>query len=354
MAINFTQFDLKNPSNEDFLVGYKSDGSAEYRTTVSGLLSSKVNKNTNSSIIAQPGDNLIAKYNEAKILTPNGQALSNTNRATLIILPGRYTLASSLEVNTEFVDIVGLGSQKLDRGAIAAVLIDGNVIPIVVTANNVRIKGLGTTDIAARIQIGSNLPLQVFEDCVAGDNSFGSFEFGGASSAGTFINCKAGNRSFGSGGSANGTFINCEAEFLSFGTSYDEMGFNSNGIFKNCKAGYSSFSYGDFSDANGTYENCEAGNSSFGGDGSANGIFINCVGSFNCFGGIGTLINQGSTSGVFTNCTAGPDSFGTNNLGAIRAGKLYNCRLTAGTFKSVTTGGLMRNCIDGNNNIVDQ
>ena len=39
MAINFTQFDLKNPTNSDFLVGYKSDGSAEYRTTVSRLLS---------------------------------------------------------------------------------------------------------------------------------------------------------------------------------------------------------------------------------------------------------------------------------------------------------------------------
>ena len=46
MAINFTQFDLKNPTNSDFLVGYKSDGSAEYRTTVNGLLSSYIKSDT--------------------------------------------------------------------------------------------------------------------------------------------------------------------------------------------------------------------------------------------------------------------------------------------------------------------
>jgi hypothetical protein len=46
---NFIDFNLKTPSDSDFLVGYNSDGSAEYKTTVSGLLSSFA---TNTSLNA--------------------------------------------------------------------------------------------------------------------------------------------------------------------------------------------------------------------------------------------------------------------------------------------------------------
>jgi hypothetical protein len=34
-------------------------------------------------------------------------------------------------------------------------------------------------------------------------------------------------------------------------------------------------------------------------------------------------------------------------------GKLYNCRLTSGTFGMPSGEGLLRNCIDGDNNIID-
>jgi hypothetical protein len=46
-------------------------------------------------------------------------------------------------------------------------------------------------------------------------------------------------------------------------------------------------------------------------------------------------------------------SFGGDE-GGIASGKFYQCRLTVGTFKIVSGAGLMRNCIDGNNNIIDQ
>jgi len=306
-------------------------------------------KLTDSSVTN--GQNLVDAYNYAKTLTPNGQARSATNRVTIIIQPGNYTISGSLEVNTEFIDIIGLGSQKLDRGAIAAVLIDGNVIPIVVTANNVRIKGLGTTSSAARIQIGSNLPLQRFENCVAGNNSFG---FVTGSVAGTFINCQAGDESFGVGGDASGTFINCEAGNNSFGHALDEAGYSASGFFKNCKGGSYNFGCNDSSSASGTFENCTGEFGSFGGNGSASGTFINCVGGASTFGAIGTLFGQGNCTGNFFNCTGGNASFGSTNFGAVFSAKMYNCRLTSGSFLSVTGSGLLRNCIDGNNNIVDQ
>ena len=59
MAINFTQFDLKNPTNSDFLVGYKSDGSAEYRTTVNGLLSSYIKSDTTTIPTASAVNNIV-------------------------------------------------------------------------------------------------------------------------------------------------------------------------------------------------------------------------------------------------------------------------------------------------------
>jgi hypothetical protein len=40
--------------------------------------------------------------------------------------------------------------------------------------------------------------------------------------------------------------------------------------------------------------------------------------------------------------------------GSVISGKLYFTRLTAGTFGTVSGIGLMRMCIDGNNDIIDQ
>lgn len=62
-------------------------------------------------VICQPGDDLLAKYTAAKALTPGGSAKSATNRATLIIYPGSYSIGSStLTIDTDFVDIIGLGA----------------------------------------------------------------------------------------------------------------------------------------------------------------------------------------------------------------------------------------------------
>jgi len=298
------------------------------------------------------GQNLVDAYNYAKTLTPNGAALSATNRVSIIIQPGNYTLAAELAIDTQFVDLIGLGAQKLERGAIPAVIIGENTLNV--TANDVRVQGIsvGTQE----FKIGNSLPLQRFEDCTGGDYSFGGFQ----TASGTFTNCTGGNYSFAGGGTASGTFVNCtggDGSFAGVGTA--------SGTFVNC-SGTTSFGYGSI--ASGTFTNCTGESYSFGGLGTVSGTFTNCTGGYGSFGGEG-----GTLSGTFTNCTGGNNSFGAfggtasgtfincsaGNFGfggfGTASGKFYNCRITGSTgFTTVTGVGLMRNCIDGDNNIVDQ
>jgi hypothetical protein len=272
------------------------------------------------------GQNLVAAYNYAKTLTPNGAALSATNRVSVIIQPGNYTLAAQLAVDTQFVDLIGLGSIKLRRGCVPAVIIGGNNLSI--TANDVNVKGISVG--SQSFSVGQSLPLQVIEDCIGGDNSFNNITV-----SGTFINCKGGSNSFAGNSfvsmTASGTFINCEAGESSFGGG--AAGNVSSGLFVNCTTG-SGRGFSNIGTASGTFIDCESGTESFGGTGFptsiASGTFINCIGGLYAFGNSGFGSSGGAT------------------------GKFYRCRLTAGTFKTVTGTGLMRNCIDGNNNTVNQ
>ena len=261
------------------------------------------------------GQNLVEAYNYAKTLTPNGAALSATNRVSVIIQPGNYTLAAELAVNTQFVDLIGMGAIKLERGAVPAVIIGGNTLNV--TANDVRVQGIsvGTQEFKS----GDSLPFQRFEDCTGGDNSFGY----SVVVSGTFINCTGGPSSFGPYSTASGTFTNCTG-------------------------GSESFGGGNGGTASGLFTNCTGGESAFGGsEGTASGTFTNCTGGEFTFGGAG-----GTANGTFTNCTGTVFAFGGDS--GVASGKFYQCRLIGDTFQTVTGAGLMRECIDGNNNIVDQ
>ena len=269
------------------------------------------------------GQNFVDAYNYAKTLTPNGAALSSTNRVAVILQPGNYTLSAQLSINTQYVDIIGLGSIKLRRGAIPAVIIGGNNLNV--TANDVRIKGISVGTQA--FFIGSNLPLIIIEDCAGGNNSFSALTV-----SGTFINCTGGLNSFAGisfvAMTASGTFINCLGGSGSFGSS--NSGSVASGFFVNC-----ALSIGG----------------GFGSSGTASGTFIDCEGGDYSFGSSFSLST--TASGTFINCLSGLNSFGGGSNGVV-SGKFYICRLTAGTFKTVSGAGLMRMCIDGNNNSVDQ
>jgi hypothetical protein len=393
---------------------------------------------TDATILATTDDDLAAKYAEAKALTPNGNPLSKTNRAALVLMPGVYTLSAGLAVDTNYVDVIALGnatkkpSVSLVGGNIIVTAWDVDIIGIESTVfavtgranitsgvtgtastNTVNITNHGlvvgdvisflsitggsglttnvryvvrtvgtadtfqlrvestgananfTTDITAgnvRIEYNSG---QRFTNCKGGIGSFGGDEFPVFSMvSGNFTGCIGGDNSFGGGYyTASGTFNNCIGGNSCFGGLFGGI---ASGTFTNCIGGSNSFG-GQGDAASGTFNNCIGGNACFGFDGTASGTFNNCIGGNDCFGFIGTVSGTfnncigggnsfgafvGTVSGTFNNCIGGGNSFGGG--GGILSGKLYYCRLTTGTFETVSGGGITRYCVDGNNDANNQ
>jgi hypothetical protein len=346
---------------------------------------------TDSYIIAQPGDNLIVKYAAAKLLTPNGAALSATNRATLLIMPGIYQLSATLTCDANFVDVIGLGAGEKDPRVLLT------VNSIFVTANNVSIQGIRIAEnvsgsgnqfgVAAqadftgvtgtesnnRITItghglavgdvvrftartgGTGLSNQVRYrvTIVEADYFLLDANFTTDITAGTlavdnntrqvFTNCTGENNSFGGGYStASGTFINCTGGNDCFGGMWGAA----SGTFINCTGRDDCFGGSGMGTASGTFINCTGGSSSFGGNsgmGTASGTFTNCICTGSGFAALGTA------SGTFINCTGGDDSFGGGGIDGILSGKLYWCRLTSGDFQTVSGTGQTRMCLTGTN-----
>jgi len=274
-----------------------------------------------SQIIAIPGDNLATKYAQAKTLTPQGNALSSTNRATLIIYPGTYTLSTTLTIDAEFVDIYGVGSQRWSP----VVFFTGASINV--SANDINVTGIGSN--SASLRTTGSKPLSHFENCSGVSESFG---YGiGNPASGTYIGCYV----FGNGG-CFGTFAAADGRFV------------------DCRViGTSAFASGTSADAaqiaSGIFDRCSAQSQSFGWGGGFSGTAYNCQGSTNAFGATPV---SGSTgiSGTLYNCVGGANSFGGGTaLGTRITGRLYYCRLTSGTFQTVTSPGITRLCIDGSN-----
>jgi hypothetical protein len=173
-----------------------------------------------------------------------------------------------------------------------------------------------------------------FTNCIGGDYSFA----GNGTASGTFTNCIGYDYSFGANGTASGTFTDCVGGYSSFGT-YG----TASGTFTNCQGGIGSF--GTYGTASGTFTNCQTESQSFGKNGIASGIFTDCQSGIDSFG------SQTTASGTFTNCTGGFGSFG--GIGGTLSGKLYYCRLTEGTFQTLSGSGKIRACVDGNDLFID-
>jgi hypothetical protein len=287
---------------------------------------------------------------QAAYVTAQGMSPGLNNRITVIAAAGNYNLGStSFLMNTNYIDLVSLDGNR-------SIIFNSNNTngTISVQTYDVFVNGVdvGTKNFI----VGSAYYNIIIQNCKGvGDYSFG----GGGTAGGTFTNCTGGDYSFGGGGIANGTFTNCTGGADSFGGG---NGGTANGVFTNCIGGADSFG-GQGGTASGMFTNCIGGSDSFGGNGgTANGTFTNCTGGNNSFGGQGTAIavfkdctggndsfggNGGTASGMFTNCIGGNNSFG--GLG-ILDGVLYSCRLTVGTFQTVSGFGRTVLCIDGNNN----
>jgi hypothetical protein len=294
---------------------------------------------------------LQAAYNVAKLLSP-----SATNRITIISGPAYYNFDVDFVMDTQYIDLISLDGNRsiIFTGP-------GTSGTISITANNVFVKGVKTEK---TFKIGDSLNLLRIENCSGGWSSFnsssgtatvsgtfincqgGAYSFGhGSTISGTFINCTGGDNSFGSGGgTASGTFIDCQGGDNSFSGSVSGT---VSGTFTNCTGGIASFGYSGSATTSGTFINCQGGAYSFGHGSTISGTFINCTGGDNSFG------YENTASGTFTNCVGGENSFG-NGFGGTLTGKLYYCRLTNGTFQTVSGGGRTYYCVDGNGNTNNQ
>ena len=289
---------------------------------------------TGSYVIAIPGDDLAAKYAAAALLEPNGDDKSATNRASLIIFPGTYTLSATLNISASFVDVIGLGST--DKHPLVLIpTSEFNVYGINVSASDVKVVGIGVLGgDGDGLKISTGSASQIFENCRS--DAIGSFN----NSSGRFTNCTC---PVNDGGfSGNGIFINCSAAAISFngnGTYKDcssgTDSFQGNGSsYTNCSAGDESF-YGD-----GVYTNCSAGNSSFKGVGVS---YTNCTGLNYCFG-------ETTLEGTYENCTSGDYSFGFSSDSPVTIiGTFENCTAGNQSFGNsvdvvTITGATFNNC----------
>jgi hypothetical protein len=256
---------------------------------------------------AQNGLSLSASYALAKTASP-----STTNRFSVLLGPGKYTLANNFILDTEYIDVVSLTGYK-------DVYVTGSGT-IVVGADNVYVRGI---DVGSNnFTITSSFPNTIFKNCKGGDESFGGnpnptvggIPNPGYTMASTFVDCEGGDRSFAGNGSAYGTFTNCIGGNESFGNYCD-------GTFKNCIGGDNSFAtLGDIE--GGTLENCTGGD--------------------NSFATIGNIL-QGST---LTECVGGANSFTVFGFGN-QFGYLQECRVTTGnTFpNNIAFPGQLVNCV---------
>ena len=278
-----------------------------------------------SQIIAVPGDNLLTKYAQAITLTPQGNALSATNRATLIIYPGVYTLSAQWNVTAQFVDIFCIGHQFQNP----SVYFTG--FNMSVQNNDIRITGIGSNNNAIRIT--SSFPLNYFENCKGRAASFG----------------------WGSGAPANGTYIGCvlDTDFLSSGGFGSSSG-GAGGTFIDCKATLDSFAGGSSAQQNqiasGIFIRCvvtDDNGGSFGYGGGFSGTARDCISTSNSFGAAPTSTRVG-VSGTLIRCEA-TDGFGSGGAGTTKInGRLYFC-INGSTYPTVTSPGITRVCFDGTN-----
>ena len=290
------------------------------------------------------GTELVDKLDFAKTVTPNGQLLSDTNRMTVLVAPGKYTFFNSLEMETPYIDLVSLTGD-----ADVFLTCSNSNTAIIVDSSDISVKGFNLGSQA--IKINSAYSDNYFENIIGGDYNF-SHPSPSGDVAGNFKNCVGGLYSFGDADSSQNviysTFENCIAKNWSFGFTL------SNSNLKNCTATSNSFGYSEITGS--TLIDCKATDFSFANDkGIDDSTLTNCIGGDRCFGSTlsGTTYVTNSTlidctasessfsnyieNCVFRNCKARGQSFGTtSNLTIVS--EIYTTTFTDCTASAYSFG----------------
>jgi len=326
-------------------------------------------------------------YVAAQAMTPNGAALSATNRVVILLAPGLYSFDEAtygpFQVNTSFIDFESVTGER----DVYFSSIDVISYPTPIDA---RFSGIDTTvnsyyahkafAICTSGTVNENI---IAKNCKGGTYSFSCFSAG---FRGLYEDCEAESLSFVSTGDTvfpplgitgsgqinidnYGTIKNCIATVgASFCNSY-LFGLPSivrnYGTIESCQAsGTRSFCFGPYDSQNlGTIINCKsAGNASFVdvdydniGTGRAinTGLIDNCIitsgGGFVVYNGV--LAGAASNGGSILNCKAfGGASFvvdPTPRIGT-NSGTISNCFMSISTGfcgDSGTNNGLINECV---------
>ena len=350
------------------------------------------------------GESLRSAYSEAKLLTPNGQALSATNRACVIVPPGRYNMGQNASVlvlsgfplsvvngnyyptsplpgynhgdwylhengNFGYISIDGEsyvtdetfdeestlymddGGGWVDANTFESVSpsfsVEQSYTPLTLDTEFVDIIGLTTDRSLQQIYgtpeaINSGVIVQTADD-VHISNLYVKILTEVESVNWDNTDSAA---YFPSTDLSNTVVDNCQFDGQD-GNDFEgprlfsmRMNIEYSGTFNNCTGGYGAF--GGYGEASGTFNNCTGGYGAFGGYGEASGTFTNCTGGNGSFGG-----GAGTASGTFTNCTGGGGAFGGG--AGTASGTFTSCTGGWGSFGggAGTASGTFTSCTGG-------
>jgi len=352
----------------------------------SGLTNLNLQIDWGNAVLVSPDDDVAAKYDWLKSSSRDAQmgALSATNRRTLILSPGTYTLTAQWAVDTDYVDVVSLSGNPKDTIVTRA---DGHAVEQ--TANDVKLIGF---TIQCTKSSGNADGFRVN----ATDNSDSYYRFmhfrhtypyslmsiyrrpvwGVSDIDGTWEFCEADDFAWrvDANKELSATMLHCTAGYRSYGG--DLEGVDISGTFTNCKGGRQSFGgCGSIGcDCSGTFIDCEAGDNSFAVGKTFSGMAIRCrvvsmdgMRGYNGFAGhaLGHP-HYGTFSGFAYNCTTeGGFSFGMGHSSCAQSGRIINCRngspgdyaggVTHSKVSTVTDNGahatLTTNLVGNNNDL---
>jgi len=323
---------------------------------------------------------LLAAYAAAKLLTPNGLALSAKNRAQVIIPTGNYKVVASFVLDTQFVDLIAQSPTSPNKRT--SVTVDNlSVYPdpvdfthfkpsatliycevdyistIKQTANDVKMHGFSVAQLSNPADFYTSPAdryvneldwgaLLIGQNCANAPSLYTDMYFWTVVTS--FPSC-GGVRAY---ESFSGTWINCVSNSASFRVGWGNK-ISTSGIFSakmyDCMAGVFSYIGDYFSAQTGTK--------------AQNAIFERCTSiGYGIDGSEGTASFAGCnlTAGIiestcsFTDCVSGSQSFG---IGAPTAGTFIRCRAGANSFGSMflasapfgSFNGYAEDCIGGEN-----
>lgn len=312
---------------------------AELQQTLADLQQQIDNANKGASIVMVEvtddevvnGANLVAAYEEAKNLLPNGKPLANDNRAVVMLPAGRYNLGQAgIQLDAEFVDLIGQVPAQVTKRAKATMIIDGQsraYVKTVWSGRNPSAHLIGSRSVV--IQIANNVHLEnLYVETTYAYEGYAAY-WPNIMTQTVIRHCRF---------QGNGDDIDVDSSMR--GSFDGDVEFS--GYYEDCMGDWDCWGSDDCV-ASGTFVSCIGGEESFGGySGNASGIFIDCSADYFSFGGgnygsSGNEFGDGIASGVFVGCSAGPSSFGaTISSSAV----LINCSASGqsfGPFKTSST-----------------